>query len=170
MRAILFLIGGLVLGDIVTATFFWHPSAERSSRTEPVLRSATWQGQNPWMANERYNARSRELIRKGVLEKLGQPWAIYCTTEGHRGLIRAIDNYYYQRFAQVWSYANTYGEDAKAYAIQAWMTPDDSRIERLMGETYGRGYFSLDELQSHARTPLAALVKDARVTATPCAG
>jgi hypothetical protein len=38
-----------------------------------------------------------------------------------------------------------------------------------MSETYGRGYFSLDELQSYARTPLAALVNGARVTAKPCA-
>jgi hypothetical protein len=170
MRLILFFIGGLVLANIITATFFWHPSPEASSKPKPVVASATWQGQNPWMANERYNAPSRELIRKGVLETLDEPWAVYCTAEGHKGLIRAINNYYYQRSAQAWSYGNAYGEEAKEYAIKAWMTADDSRIERLMGETYGRGYFSLDELQSYARAPLAAAAKDVHVTAKPCAG
>ena len=53
--------------------------------------------------------------------------------------------------------------------IKAWATTDDNRIERLMSETYGRGYFSLDELQSNARTALAALVKGVHVSAKPCA-
>jgi len=169
MRLILFFIGGIVLANIVTATFFWHPSAKEPNKPEPVINSATRQGQDPWMANERYNVGSRELIRKGMLETLDEPWASYCTAEGHKNLIRTINNYYYQRYAQAWSYANTYGEDAKRYAIKAWTTTDDNRIERLMSETYGRGYFSLDELQSYARTPLAALVNGARVTAKPCA-
>ncbi len=169
MRLILFFVGGIVLANIITATFFWHPSPEESSKPQPVVNSPTWQGQDPWMANERYNAPSRELIRKGVLETLDKASAVYCTADGHKRLIGSINNYFYQRHAQVWSYANTYGQDAKEYAIRAWNTPDDNRIERLMGETYGRGYFSLDELQSYARTPLAALVKDTRVTAKPCA-
>jgi hypothetical protein len=170
MRLILFFIGGIVLANIVAATFFWPPAAEQSSKPAPVVNAATRQGQQPWMVNEKYNVHSRELIRKGVLETLDQPWALYCTAEGHKRLIGTINNYYYQRHAQAWSYGNTYGEDAKAYAIKAWMTTDDNRIERLIGETYGRGYFSLDELRPYAREPLAASVKDAHVTAKPCAG
>jgi len=38
-----------------------------------------------------------------------------------------------------------------------------------MGETYGRGYFSLDELRSSARETLAAQLKGVRVSAKPCA-
>jgi hypothetical protein len=41
MRAIRLLIGGLVFADIVTATFFLHPSAERSSRTAGPFPSAS---------------------------------------------------------------------------------------------------------------------------------
>ena len=170
MRLILLFIVGIVIADIVTATFFRQPSAENSNNAKPVVNAAARQGQDPWIANEKYNAPSRELIRKAVQETLDRPWAIHCTTQGHKGLIGAINNYYYQRQAQVWSYGNTYGEDAKAYAIEVWTTPDDNRIQRLMSETYSRGYFSLDELQSYARTPLAALVKDVHVTAKPCAG
>ena len=72
--------------------------------------------------------------------------------------------------AQTQSYANTYGEPARKYAIKAWTTTDDNRIERLTSETHGRGYFSLDELRPPARTPMAELVKGARVSAKPCAG
>ena len=67
------------------------------------------------------------------------------------------------------SYANTYGERRPAYAVKAWTTTDDNRIERLTSETYGRGYFSLDELRPNARTQLAELVKGERVTGKPCA-
>jgi hypothetical protein len=52
---------------------------------------------------------------------------------------------------------------------EAWTTPDDSRIERLRGETYGRGYFSLDELQSGGRDALTAQLAGTRVSANPCA-
>lgn len=167
MRLILFFIGGVVLANIITATFFWHPSV---TAPEPVVNAATRQGQEPWMVNERYNVHSRELIRKGVLETLDEPWGDYCTDKGHQDLIRTINGYYYERSAQAWSYGNTYGEAARRYALEAWTTPDDNRIERLISETYSRGYFSLDDLRPYARTPLAALVKDAHVTAKPCTG
>jgi hypothetical protein len=170
MRLVLFFVGGIVLANIVGATFFWHPPAGASSKPGPVVNAATRQGQDPWMANETYAAPSRDLIRKGVMATLDQPWAAYCTAEGHKDLIGAINNYYYQRQAQAWSYGNTYGAAAKEYAVKAWTTTDDDRIERLMSETYGRGYFSLDELRPYARTPLSALVKGAHVTGKPCTG
>lgn len=46
----------------------------------------------------------------------------------------------------------------------AWTTTDDNRIERLMSETYGRGYITLDELRSSARDGLATLVKGVQVS------
>jgi hypothetical protein len=166
MRLILMFIGGIVLANIVTATFFWHSKAE--VKTYTTENSATKLGQDPWMANEKYNASGREHIRKGVLETLGKPWSSYCTSAGHKDLLATINNYYYQRNAQVSSYGNTYGENARRFAIKAWQTTDDNRIERLVSETFGRGYFSLDELKSYAREPMAALVKGTRVTAKPC--
>jgi hypothetical protein len=169
MRPVLFFICGIVLANIVAATFFWPPSTKASGAPQPFVNAATRQGQDPWMANERYNVEIRERARKGVLEMLDKPWASYCTAEGHENLIGAINNYYGQREAQARSYGNTYGEDARRYAVKAWTTTDDNRIERLMSETYGRGYFSLDELRSYAREALAALVTGARVSAKPCA-
>jgi hypothetical protein len=162
-------IGGLVLANIVWATFFFHPKAE-SPRAFTTVNAATKQGQDPWMVNERYNVDARARTRKGIFEALEKPWAEFCTSDGHKRLINAVNNYYHQRNAQAWSYGNTYGEEARRYAIKAWQTTDDNRIERLMSETYGRGYFSLDELLPHAREPIVELTKGAKVSPTPCAG
>lgn len=169
MRLVLFFICGILLANIVAATFIWPPSTKASGTPEPVVNAATRQGHDPWMVNERYNVENRERTRKVTLETLDKPWASYCTAEGHELLIRIINNYYGQRDTQAWSYGHTYGEDARRYVIKAWSTTDDNRIERLMSETYGRGYFSLDELQSHAREALAAQVKSVHVSAKPCA-
>ena len=173
MRPILFLIGGVVLANIVWATFFWKAPAKATGKPEPVVNSATQKGQEkgqePWMANERYNAPGRDIARKSALEALDKPWATFCTAEGRKHLIDAINYYYGQRHAQTQSYANTYGEPARLYAVKAWTTADDNRVERLMSETYGRGYFSLDELRAPARTSVTDLVKGARVSAKPCA-
>jgi hypothetical protein len=169
MKLVLCFIGGLVLVNIVAATFVWPPSDKASVPPAPIVNAATRHGQDPWMANERYLADSRANIRKGMLATLGKPWSTWCTADGHRHLIEAIDNYYYQRHAEAWSKANAYGEEAKRFAIKAWTTTDDNRIERLVSETHDRGYFSLDELQPYARTPLSALVQGAHVHARPCA-
>jgi hypothetical protein len=168
VKGFLFLICGIFLTNIVVATFFWPSATTAPATPAPVDNAATLQGQNPWMINERYNAPNRERTRKATLETLDKPWASYCTTDGHELLIRAVNYYFGQRNAEAWSYGHTYGEDARRFAIKAWTTADDSRIERLMGETYGRGYFSLDELRPGAREALAAQVAGARVRATPC--
>ena len=38
MRAILFLIGGIVLANIVTATFFWRTPKRKASRSRSSTR------------------------------------------------------------------------------------------------------------------------------------
>lgn len=169
MRVILSIVGGLAFFYIFTATFLWPPADTPSGPAKPVVNSATLKGQDPWMANEQYQAPHRELTRKAALEILDQPWSSYCSSEGHERLIRTINYYYGQRSAQAWTYGRTYGEDARRYAIKAWTTTDDTRIARLMSETYGRGYFTLGELQSDAREGLAEQVKGVRVNARPCA-
>jgi len=169
MKAVLFIICGICLANIVMATFIWPPTTKALGTPAPVVNAATLQGLDPWMVNERYNVPNRERTRKATLETLDKPSASYCTTEGHEFLIRAINYYYSQRGAEAWSYGHTYGEVARRFAVKAWTTPDDDRIERLMGETYSRGYFSLDELRSAARETLAAQLRGVHVSANPCA-
>lgn len=88
---------------------------------------------------------------------------------GPQGPDQHYHNYFYQRDAQVKTYARVYGEAAERFVTKAWASTDDNRIQRLMSETFGHGYFSLDELRPYARTPMAELVKGTRVTAQPCA-
>jgi hypothetical protein len=172
IRAGLFLIGGIVVANIVWATFFWRAPAQGSAgaRPAPVVNSATAQGQEPWMANERYNAPGRDKARKSMLQALDQPWSNFCSAEGRKLLIDAINHYYWQRHAQIQSYANTYGEAARQYAVKAWVSTDENRIERKTREIFGQGYFKLDELRPHARTPVVELVKGERISGKRCAG
>ena len=128
MRLLLFLIGGLVLANIVSATFIWPPADEASGPRQPIVNAATERGQEPWLVSEKYAAPSREHIRKGVLRTLDKPWATYCTPNGHKELVDTVNNYFYQRDAEAWSKVNTYGEQARSFAIKAWATPDDTRI------------------------------------------
>ena len=89
------------------------------------------------------------------LRRSGKPWASYCNAEGRKRLIDAINYYYWQRDSQSKSYANNWGEAGARYIAKAWATSDDNRIERMTRETFGRGYFSLDELRPYIRTALA---------------
>jgi hypothetical protein len=167
MRLILLLIGGLILANIVTATFFMAPPDDGAPA--PVVNWATRRGLDPWMASEEYSAPGRDHIRKSVLETLEKPWSSFCTADGHKELINTINNYYYQRDAEVWSNVNTYGERVRAYAVKVWSTPDDNRIERLIDENLDRGYVSLGELQPYARKPVSARTGGAGVRAKPWA-
>lgn len=168
MRFVLCLVGCLVLANIFASTFLWPPVDRATTPPASVDNWATKQGLDPWMSNERYNAPNRERTRKGILEVLDRPWSTYCTIEGRERLVRSIDNYFWQREAQAWSYGNTYGEEARRYAIDAWKTADDNRILRLVNETFGRGYFSVDELRPYARAALLGLLKDVHVNTKPC--
>jgi hypothetical protein len=168
MRAVLFLIGGLVLANIVWATFFWRAPAE--GKPQPIVNSATLRGQGPWMVNEHYTDDARQNTRKSTLETLGRPWSSFCTDEGHKLLVGAIDYYYWQRGSQLAWYPKNWGEEARSYIVKVWTTADDNRIERLTRETYGRGYFSLDELKRSARSALAETLKGERVAGKPCTG
>jgi|1185.fasta_scaffold09910_2 hypothetical protein len=170
MRTLLFLMGGIALANIGAATFFWYPPAQATGKPEPVVNSATVKGQEPWMANEPYIESNRQSARKSALEALGKPWSTFCEAAGKKRLIESIDAYLWQRTGQLASYPKNWGEPGRRYIAKAWTTPDDSRVERMTRETYGRGFFSLEDFKPYTRSPLAELVKGERVTAKRCAG
>jgi hypothetical protein len=166
MRAILFLVGGVILANIVWATFVWRaPAREKAA---PIVNSATMKGQEPWMANEHHIESARRNARRSVLGALDKPWASHCTAEGRKSLISAIEYYYEQRNGQLIGYAEMWGEAGGRYIVKAWAAPDDNRIERMIRETYGRGYFALEDLRPWIRKAVAGVVKGERVTAAPC--
>lgn len=170
MRLILLLIGGLVLANIVSATFIWPPSNGAPGPREPIVNSATQQGGEPWLDREKSLTGFRDNVRRNVFATLEKPWSSYCTPDGHKELINTVNYYYYQREGELLSKVSAYGERARHFAIEMWSTTDDNRIERLIGETYGRGYFTLKELESRARTGLAAQTRDVQVVSKPCSG
>ncbi len=168
MRGVLYFIAGLLLANILAATFIWPPGPRTMGRPEPLVNDATRQGQDPWMANEKYQAPYRDFLRREMLKTLDKPWSVYCSTEGHDELVRSVNNYYEQRASLAWSYGNTYGDVARDFAVRAWDTADDKRIERLISERYEQGYVAPDDLHSAARKALSVQLRQGRVSARPC--
>lgn len=171
IRAGLFVIAGLVVANIVWATFFWRaPAQAQAGNPAPVVNAATERGQDPWMARDHISAGARKSARRSMLEALGRPWSEHCTAEGRKLLIDAINYYYSQRDTQAKTYAKDWGDAGARHIAKAWATSDDSRIERLTRETFGRGTFALADLRPYVRPAVAELVKGERVSASRCTG
>ena len=120
------------------------------------------------MANEHYIEDNRQSARKSALEMLGKPWAEFCTPEGKKRLVSAIDYYFWMRKGHMTSYPKNWGEVGGRYIVKAWTTTDDNRIERLMRETYGRGYIA-PRISSPTRARRwPEVVKGERVTGKRC--
>lgn len=168
MRTILFFVGGIVLANIVTATFFLRTPAQ--GKQEPIVNSATVKGQEPWMANEHHIESSRQGTRKSLLNVLSKPWSELCTPAGKKRLVESIDSYLWQRKGQLLSYPKNWGEAGGRYIVKAWATPDDNRIERMVRESYGRGFIALEDLKDYTRAAMAEIVKGERITGTRCSG
>ena len=60
-------------------------------------------------------------------------------------------------------------ESARPYIIKAWSTPENIRIDRLVRQAYSNGYLNLADMRPHTHEALAAMLRDERVTGTPCA-
>lgn len=168
MRAVLFVVGGIVLANIVWATFF-HAAPSKPTQPEPIVNTATLKGQAPWMTNEPAMASARDSQRKGALRALERPYAEFCSAEGRKRLISALSEYWYHRSAQTAGYPKTWGESARPYIVKAWATADDSRIERLLREAYGNGYLDLADFKSFIRDAMAQTLQGERVRGMPCA-
>ena len=166
MRLLLMIVGGLVLANIVIATFFVSPLPPR---TYVTVNDATKQGLDPWMANEKYGAPARAWLHQSMLDDLSKPWSEFCNPDGHKKLVAGIDGYYYQREAEISTYAKVYGEAARQFAIKNWQTTDDLHIQQWMSGMYERGFFTLQELKDYSRAPFSELVKNTKVTTKACA-
>jgi hypothetical protein len=169
MRALLFLFGGMAAAGVVWAT--WDAPAQGGGKEPaPVVSSATQRGQDPWAANEPRMEAARMSARRSLLAVLDKPWTGYCSDAGHRQLVDSIGYYYWMRGGQMKSYPKNYGEAGKRHIARAWATPDDNRIERRTRETYGRGYFVLEEIAGSARAAVAEQVRGERKPSHhPCA-
>ncbi len=168
MRLILFFLGGFLLANLVVAGFTAiRPQAQEQSRE---LNLAQKRGQEPWAANEPYIETARRNARKTALDALAMPVSALCSEQGRGQLVDALNYYYGQRATQMRGYPATWGAAGGQYIGKAWSTADDSRVERLTRETYGRGYFSIDEFGSPTRETIADLLQDERPGEPVCAG
>lgn len=166
---ILYIIAALFVANIVTATFIWPPEQNVTATPKVVVNQATLKGQDPWMVKESYNAPYRNFMRGNLMKTLDAPWSEYCSQDGHKMLVLGINGYYEQRDREIRNYGEVYGEAARQFVLKTWQTPDDNRIERLIGERVVRGYVSVNELKPAAKKELADLLKGKRAGVTPCA-
>ncbi len=125
-------------------------------------------GVPPWNANEPIFHRGRDMARKAALRGLDQAWSTFCERDGRKKLVDALSYYFEQRSQQEKSYAKRWGDAGRDYIAKEWTTADDRRIERLVQETYGRGYLDLHDLKSYIAETISPLLKDTRVTGQPC--
>jgi len=132
-------------------------------KSEPVN-----EGVPPWNTREDMNKKLRDSNRKSTQRVLDQAWSTFCTPAGRVKLAGALDSYFGRRQQEEQQYAQRWGKEGADYITREWQTADDLRIERLVEETYERGYLDLHDLRPTVAQRLAPLLKDSRVSGQPC--
>ena len=141
MRAVLFVIWGLVVWQIANWTLAPPPSL-------PPQPSDNSQG---YGSNEKYTVEGRDKQRQDGLRALEIPWSRICTEEGRKEFTSGLGHYYYHRQNQMERYPENFGKTGAAYIAQQWSSSDDKRIDRLTQEAYTRGYLKPDDFKSEAK-------------------
>jgi hypothetical protein len=131
---------------------------------------AVGDGVPPHNANENIFKKNRENVRNSTMKGLDKAWSTFCTADGRRKLANTLAHYFERRGNEEDSYAKRWGKDGKAYIEKEWSTPDDNRIERLVSETYERGYLDLASVKPFLAARMAPLLKGVRVRGEPCKG
>lgn len=149
---------------------FHAVQADLARGSKNLPQEALGDGVPPNNANENIHQRSRESTRKSTMKNLEMAWSTFCTDAGRQQLARALDYYFGQNGNQIESYSKRWGKEGRDYITAQWSTTDDRRIERLVSETYERGYLDLSTLSRTTAARIAPLVKDVRVQGQPCKG
>jgi hypothetical protein len=160
----LLMIGILVAWDFTKPRFPAHFAELTPEQTSDQPNG----GVPPWNANEKILQNSRDLNRKSTLRGLDQAWSTFCTREGRKNLGDTLTAYFGRRQQEESSYQKRWGDAGRDYIAKQWTTADDLRIERLVQETYERGYLDLHDLKPYIADRMSPLLKDTRVTAQPC--
>lgn len=159
---LLVMIGILVAWDFTKPRYsdFYEPSLPAPQRPNG--------GVPPWNPNEVYRQQGRDQARAAATRALGQAWSDFCRPKGHKKLVDALNYYFGQRRQQEQSYPARWGEEGRDYITREWATSDDRRIERVVRETYERGYIDLGDLNRYVAARIRPLVDDAVVRGHPC--
>jgi len=170
-------------GRLIAADFGYFPPGEirhllrenrptRNACAEEGMEHAQPQWPSPPFTRrsaEQEDEEARQRFRNVILQGLNRPWSSFCEEKGHRALINAIDHYFGHRAVALRSAAED-GPESERQVRRLWQTADDTRIERLTRETFGRGYFKPEELSADVRATIAELVRDERGSRRPCGG
>jgi hypothetical protein len=165
-----YVIPALVLIGILVAWDFTKPRMKYAPDPAPYVEERPNGGVPPWNAHESLFQNGRDLARKAALRGLDQAWSTFCDLQGREKNVRAITYYFEQRRNQEESYPKRWGQVGRDYITQQWSTPDDARIERLVGELYERGYLRLGDFRPSIAERIAPLVTNTPVTERPCSG
>jgi hypothetical protein len=138
--------------------------------SKDIPQEAIGDGVPPNNADENIYQNNRGNIRTSTMKSLEQAWSTYCTREGRFRLAQALNNYFEQSSNQIESYSNRWGKEGRDYIKAQWSTTDDHRIERLVSDTYERGYLDVASLSRTTASRVAPLLKDVRVQGQPCKG
>ncbi|HZL32262.1 MAG TPA: hypothetical protein VFC54_14550 [Pseudolabrys sp.] len=148
-------------------TFHAVPSKlARGSKDMP--QEAMGDGVPPNNANENIFQKSRDSTRTSTMKSLEKAWSTFCTDTGRRQLAQALNHYFEQSGNQIESYSKRWGKEGHDYIAAQWSTTDDHRIERLVSETYERGYLDLSSVSRTTAGRMAPLLQGVRVQGQPC--
>ena len=136
----------------------------RGSKDMP--QEAMGDGVPPNNANENIFQRNRDSTRKSTMKNLEKAWSTFCSDAGRRQLAQSLNYYFEQSGNQIASYSKRWGKEGRDYITAQWSTTDDHRIERLVGETYERGYLDLASVNRSTAERLAPFLKDVRCAAS----
>lgn len=149
---------------------FHAVQTELARGSKDMPQEARGDGVPPNNANENIHQRQRDRTRQSTMKSLEKAWSTFCTGEGRKQLAQALNYYFEQSGNQIDSYSKRWGKDGRDYIVAQWSTTDDRRIERLVTETYERGYLDLSSLSRTTAGRMAPLLKGARVQGQPCKG
>jgi hypothetical protein len=138
----------------------------RGSRNMP--NEAVGDGVPPNNANENIFHRNRESVRQSTMRALEQAWSTFCTPAGRKKLAASLNYYFERRGNEEASYAKRWGQEGRDYITREWSTSDDRRIERLVSETYERGYIDLSSVRHSTVKRMVPLLKNVKVQGEPC--
>jgi hypothetical protein len=149
---------------------FHSVQTQLSRGSRGASNEAVGDGVPPNNANENIFKRNRDNTRRSTMKGLEQAWSTYCTPSGRKKLARALSNYFEGRGNEIDSYSRRWGKDGRDYITAEWSTTDDHRIERLVAETYERGYLDLSSVRRSTVERMMPVLKGIQVQDQPCKG
>jgi hypothetical protein len=126
------------------------------------------QGVPPWNVHEDLFKDTRVSRRRAAEDALDTAWSVFCSPAGQDKLVGALSGYFVTRHQEKASYEKRWGKEGRDYIAREWATPDDRRIERLVAETYARGYLDMSRFKPSIAAIVTPFLTEQRMRTAPC--